>query len=409
MTDVMKRLLARLPDKSDIPMWKSFLQSIALLAIAMMAALYSTGAARSGDMVAAVSTALFSLVIAAWVGARLVPRLARGVDWTWMPSLNQIKITRDGGVFFGALVVVLLAAINTSNNLLYMVLSALVAVLLLSALLSAANFKHLQVQLLLPSRTFARESFSLSVRIHNPRRFFPVFSLFMEPQDTRLYFQVIPPRETALRSAETHFARRGRHTLEKLKAESRFPFGFFFKSHHYAIGTECICYPEILPQDRLQLSVADILGAHQRLERGVGNDLHSIRQYVSSDSARHVHWKASAKTASLKTREFANEDSRHIELAFDRYGAAQDYEQFETLVSQAASIAFHLVQEGAQAVLFSDEWESPSGGGENTLDAILRYLAFVEMSPTAAPPKFDPQSGTILFSLREGRRQSRSA
>jgi uncharacterized protein (DUF58 family) len=409
MTDVMKRLFDRLPDKSELPMWKSFLQSIALLAIAMTAALYSTAAARTGDMIPAVTTALISLVIAAWVGARLVPRLARGVDWTWLPSLNQIKITRDGGIFFGTLVVVLLAAINTSNNLLYMVLSALVAVLVLSLLLSTANFKYLKVQLILPSRTFAREPFSLSVRIHNTRRLFPAFSLFMEPQDASLYFQVIPPRETAVRSAETHFEQRGRHSFEKLKAQSRFPFGFFYKSHHYDIATECICYPEILPLDQLQLSVADILGANQRMERGVGNDLHSIRQYVASDSARHVHWKASAKTASLKTREFANEDSRHIELAFDRYGEPKDREQFEALVSHAASIAFHLAKEGAQAILISDDWESPSGGGENTLDAILRYLAFVEMSTTATPPKFDQHSGTILFSLREGRRHSRSA
>ena len=58
-----------------------------------------------------------------------------------MPAFAQYKITRDGGIFLGALLVVLSAAINTSNNLLYMVLSALLAVLLLSGLLVGHEFQ----------------------------------------------------------------------------------------------------------------------------------------------------------------------------------------------------------------------------------------------------------------------------
>ncbi len=398
---MLRKLLAKLPaDRGHESMWKSFLQSMGLLALAMLAALYSTSAAGMGDMSAAVTAALISLAIAAWVGIRFVPRLARGVDWAWLPLFTQYKITRDGGIFAGVLLVVTSAAINTSNNLLYMVLSALLAVVLLSALLSAMNSKFLEMELLLPSRTFAGETIPLSVRIRNHRRFFPAFSLQTEPPGGGLYFTVVQPQGTAILSGKARFARRGRYSIERLKTISRFPFGFFSKAWSYPVDAACICYPEILSQDLLKVSVADILGSHQRSERGLGSDLHTIRDYVPSDSARHVHWKASAKTGALKTREFATEDSRRVILAFDRFGQPRDDDRFEALVTQAASMAFHLIRSGAQVMLVSDDWESPEGSSESTLDHILHYLALVEMSASAKAPEFDVRGGALMFSLR---------
>jgi uncharacterized protein (DUF58 family) len=400
---MLQKLLAKLPIvPGEEPMWKSFLKSMGMLALAMLTALYSTSAASSGGMGAAVVAALISLAIAAWVGIRFVPQLARGVDWAWLPILTQYKITRDGGIFVGALLVVTSAAINTSNNLLYMVLSALLAVVLLSGLLSSVNFQFLEMELLLPSRAFAGETVPLSVRIRNRRRFFPAFSLQTEPPGGGLYFAVIQPNGMAVHSGESRFARRGRYAIEKLKTASRFPFGFFSRTRSYPVDSECICYPEILSQDRLNVSVADILGSNERPEHGLGNDLYTIRDYVPSDSARHVHWKASAKTGTLKTREFATEDSRRIILAFDRFGNARDEARFETLVTQTASMAFHLIKSGADVMLVSDEWESATGNSESALDDILRYLALVEMSATANAPDFDPQAGALMFSLRHG-------
>jgi uncharacterized protein (DUF58 family) len=400
---MLQKLLAKLPIvPGEEPMWKSFLKSIGMLALAMFAALYSTSTARSGDMRTAVVAAVISLAIAAWVGIRFVPQLARGVDWGWLPFLTQYKITREGAIFVGALLVVTSAAINTSNNLLYMVLSALLAVVVLSGLLSSTNFKYLEMELLLPSRAFAGETVPLSVRIRNRRRLFPAFSLQTEPPGGGLYFAVVQPHGMAVHSGETRFARRGRYTIEKLQTASRFPFGFFSKSRSYPVNTECICYPEILSQDQMEVSVVDILGSHQRLEHGLGNDLYTIRDYVPSDSARHVHWKASAKTGALKTREFATEDSRRVILAFDRFGNARDDDRFEALVTQAASVAFHLIKSGAEVMLISDEWVSPTGNSESALEDILHYLALVEMSAAAPAPDFDTQAGALIFSLRHG-------
>lgn len=399
---MLQKLLALLRQDGDPkPMWKSFLQSMGLLGVAMVVALYSANTAHSGGTLATVTSAVAALAIATWVGVRFVPQLARGVDWAWIPGLSHYRITRDGGIFLGALFVVLAAAINTSNNLLYMVLSALLAVVVLSGLLSAKNFKSLEMELILPERAYVGETLPLAVRIHNRRLVFPAFSLQTAPPGSNIYFPVIQPQATALHEGSTRFSRRGRYTFEKLRTASRFPFGFFLKARHYPVAAECICYPKILPLDELDVAITDILGTHQRLERGLGSDLHTIRDYLPSDSARHVHWKATAKTSTLKTREFATEDRPRVVLAFDRYGQPYDAERFEDLVSRAASLAFHLINAGTEVQLISDDWQSPEEASEATLDAILSYLALVEMSAMADPPHFDPQAGCLRLSLRE--------
>lgn len=385
-------------------MWKSFLQSMGFLALALAIALYSTGTSRAGNLPATILSSIASLAIAVWVGIRFVPRLARGVEWAWTPKFAQYRITREGGIFLVALFVVLAAAINTSNNLLYMVLSALLAVLLLSGVLSLVNFKSLEMELLLPARAFVGEKLPFSVRIRNHRRMFPAFSLQTEPAGHNLYFPLVQPRDSVLYPGETKFARRGRYTFEQLRTASRFPFGFFLKARHYAVQAECICYPQILPQDALDTSIRDILGNHQRLERGPGSDLYTIRDYVPTDSARHVHWKATAKTAALKTREYATDESRNVVLVFDRYGQPSDAEEFEALVSRAASLAFHLIKSGARVTLVSDDWKSPAEVSEAALDTILNYLALVEMSPTAPIPDVDWQTGALRLSLRDRNR-----
>src|SRR5262245_44632949 len=162
-------------------MWKHFMTSIGLLAIAMIAALYSSGAARDGRVLASGLSALAALAIAIWVGIKFVPRLASRIDWEWLPFFLHYQVTREGWMYFVAVVVVVFAAVNTANNLLYMVLSALLAVLVLAGLLSALNFRCIGTSVRVPSRCYAGEPFPMTIRVENEKRLFPTFSVFFEP------------------------------------------------------------------------------------------------------------------------------------------------------------------------------------------------------------------------------------
>ena len=401
----------KFPDKHHRAMWKNFSTSIGLLAVAMMAALYSSSAARDGRVLGAAISAFVALGIAVWVGVRFVPRLAAGVEWDWLPFFSHYHITREGWMYFAAITVVVFAAINTANNLLYMVLSALLAVLLLSGFLSGLNFRFLRMAVLVPEHCFAGEPFPISIQLHNEKRVFPSFSIHVEqPEEdawrfSSFYIPVIRSQKHVSQTGQAILTRRGRYTMKEMKASSRYPFGFFVKDRAHGVEAECICYPEIIPQERMNVSVADIQGSSEKFERGLGFDLYTIRDYVPSDSARHVHWKASAKTSILKTREYAAEENRRVVLLFDRYGRPGDGERFEHLVSYTASLAYHFVRDGIEAALVSDDWQTAYAASETALESILHYLALVKMSAAAAGPvRPAGGGGAMVLSLREANR-----
>jgi uncharacterized protein (DUF58 family) len=379
-------------------MWKNFLTSIGLLAIALSAALYSSSAGRNGRVSIAAIAALAALGIAVWVSVRFVPRLASTVDWDWLPFFSRYQVTQEGLMYFVAVTVVVCAAFNTSNNLLYMVLSALLAVLILSGFLSALNLRLIRTTVRIPARCYAGEAFPITIQVANEKRLFPTFSISFKPAKesalrfSTFYAPVIRGKQQISRTGQAVLPKRGRYTLRDINAESRYPFGFFVKERTYRAEAECICYPEIMPQEQTDFASIDLRGSQQRFERGWGHDLYMIRDYLPSDSARHVHWKASAKTSVLKTREYAAEESRRVTLVFDRFGRAEDSERFEYLVSHAASLAHHLINNGEEVNFVTDEWES------RKLESILEYLALVEMSDSAAFPPID--DGTVRLSLR---------
>ena len=388
-------------------MARNFAKSMIMLGVALVAALYSNSSARDGRIISSAIGAMIALSIAVWVGFRFVPRLAAGVDWDWLPFFTEYRLTSEGWIYIAAITVVISAAINTNNNLLYMVLSALLAVLLLSGFLSGLNFRFLRVTARLPDYCFARQPFQVAISVRNGKRLFATFSLKVEPvkegrlQFPSFYIPLIRTRGQDTRMVEAELPERGQQHLKEIYVQSRYPFGFLSKGRPLPVEANCIVFPEIMPSDHMDVTLFDILGMSARFRRGQGVDLYLIRDYVTSDSARHLDWKASAKTSTLKTREFAAEDSRQVLLAFDRYGKPGDEDRSESLVSYAASIALHLIRDDVELSLISDDWTSASGHSENLLQSILSYLALVEMSDSAVGPGADA-NGTVVLSLRQG-------
>src|SRR5258708_8307390 len=75
--------------------------------------------------------------------------------------------------------------------------------------------------------------------------------------------------------------------------------------------------PPVEPTDQFFEVLPLITGEFETFARGRGSDLYRIREYMPEDSARHVDWKATAKSGSLKVREFSREDERKLCIVFD--------------------------------------------------------------------------------------------
>jgi len=92
-----------------------------------------------------------------------------------------------------------------------------------------------------------------------------------------------------------------------------------------------------------------VRGEWESFVRGRGSDLYRIREYMPEDSARHVDWKATAKSGSLKVREFAREDERKLCIAFDNPEEGLLSESaYEKAVELAASLASHFSSQDAE-------------------------------------------------------------
>ena len=85
----------------------------------------------------------------------------------WLRPPRTLRPTRAGWIFFALTLGVGFAALNTGNNLMYMVLSLLLSFLVLSGVLSESALRGIQVRRLLPAELVAEREAIVGVEVSN--------------------------------------------------------------------------------------------------------------------------------------------------------------------------------------------------------------------------------------------------
>ena len=390
----------RLRETLDRPSWRSFGIAMGSLAMALFLALYSGAAAEEGHLALAGISALAALALAGWVALTVVPALARRTPLGWLSYQIDYKVTREGMVYIAGILVIALAALNTGNNLLFMVLACLLAGMLISGLLSRVVLGGIDVRLELPEHIFAQRTILAIAELNNTKQIVPSFSLSLVSEDAPqaqenapsgpapqildrpVYFAHIPHRQTVRQNVELTFPRRGIYRQDALGLRTKFPFGFLQKTRRLKSGMEVVVYPQIQPTEEFYEVLPLVSGELESYQRGRGNDLYAIRDYQFNDSARHVDWKASARTGALQVKEFAREDERRVLLVFDPYIGSQGMdartaERFERAVNLCAALAWHFYEINSVMEFRSAGFATPRMGAGEIVYDILRYLASV--------------------------------
>jgi uncharacterized protein (DUF58 family) len=398
----LRASLANIWEKTDRPGVRAFFLSMTALAVAFVLALYSGAAARIGNLALASATAMSALLVAGWVGVTLVPVLAKRTPLRWISYRMEYRLPREGWIYIGGIVLVALAAINTGNNLLFLILACLIASILMSGILSSITLVGVELHVELPEHIFARQTVRGVVELRNEKESLPSFSLRVEGTKkkdapaavllaTPVYFPYVPRRETVKQIVPLRFARRGLYRQETFRIVTRFPFGFLQKARRLDSASEALVYPSVEATPEFLEVLPGIQGAIESLAKGRGQDLYALRDYLPNDSARHVHWKASARLGSLMVREFAREDDTRVVLVLDphteaaRPGASADEkERFERTVELCAAIAWSFHEGGALMEFRSASATVPMAPGTENIFAVLRQLAVVEALPVDA-------------------------
>jgi uncharacterized protein (DUF58 family) len=422
--------------------WLKFLLALVGLGLAFGAALLSTASGEAGKVWTSVILASLALLMATFVGLVTVPYLARRVAIERLRQTFHYEVTKSGVVYVLVTLVIGIAALNTGNNLLYIVVAAMLAAILVSGVVSALVLRDLELEVRLPEHVFAGRPVVGGIVLRNPRRLLPSFSIRVVParrekgkgkgnkirkqwrwepttfafpqnrppenqwlrlRDWRvrrvamvppapgifegmIYFPYLPPGSDLTADLELCFDRRGRYCESSFGVATRFPFAFLTKTRDIALQREILVSPAVEPPDELFEILPLVRGEWESFVRGRGSDLYRIREYVPEDSARHVDWKATAKSGSLKVREFSREDERKLCIVFDNPAAGTISEQaYDQAVNLAASLAWHFSEQDAEVSFIT-----PGRGRSTDLHEFLGQLAVIE-----AQVPSDPQADAL--------------
>ncbi len=393
----------------NIPeVWLRFVLALLGLGLAFTSALFSTVAREAGNLYATIGLASGALLLATIVGLTTIPYLARRVFAERMRNAFDYDVTFPGIVYVLLTVVLGIAALNTGNNLLYIVVAVMLAAIVVSGFASAQVLRDLELDVRVPEHVFAGRMVPARLILRNLSRWRPSFSVRVSamraPQSVwkrksplkkdlsifqqTAYFLFLAPQQELRAELELKFASRGRYRETGFGLATRFPFAFVTKTRRVELAREIVVYPAVDAARELVDVLPMITGEFETFTRGRGYDLYRIREYLPEDSARHVDWKASAKSGSLKVREFSREDEPRLRIVFDNPAPGSvPAASYEAAVQLAASTAWHFANEDVQVSFLA----AGCNAGEE-LYRFLEYLALVQPKAEASVLESLPES-----------------
>lgn len=166
-------------------------------------------------------------------------------------------------------------------------------------------------------------------------------------------------------------------------------FGFFCRDRQVDKFQQILVYPQLVPLTPIPLSRQDVWG--------VPGTVHPVKDpvyllgtqdYQHSQPAKHIHWKASARTDCLQEKLFESTSQEKVILLFDviPYVVHTAEDSFERTIEVVASLGLRLLEKG-QAVGFITNADMkafgvrvlPPSQGRHRAQAMLELLAKITM------------------------------
>lgn len=302
---------------------------------------------------------------------------------------RRLRPTRAGWVFFGLVFAIGFAALNTGNNLLYLVLSLLLAFLTLSGVLSESALRGIRVERRLPFEWVAGRGARVVLEISNAQRKTWAHAIVVEdlgqaPGDAservlgRAFALLIEAGKTESRSYRFEPPKRGELRFARFRVITRFPFGLFAKSLELDHEAFIVVYPRLTAQRAPTRRIGDPRGQREAPGRGsLSTEVTGLRGYARGDAPRRIHWRASWRRGQLLVRETEGRAGGEALVELRTHGAAPG-DAFEQAVERAASEAEAGLRAGLRVALRTDDAAFAAAAGDVHRARLLGYLALVE-------------------------------
>ena len=322
---------------------------------------------------------------------------ARRWSWRGVRPPRKLKFTREGKFFVGITLGVGFAAINTGNNLLYLLLGMLLALIIVSGLMSELSLRDLTVVRRLPLRAQVGRPHLVEIEVFNHKGRVPSYAIEVEdlragqPADKRCFFLKISPKSAQVAAYRRTPARRGRDRHVGFRIATRFPFGLFEKAREVPAEGELIIYPAVDAVALPPQPAGRHAGGDASFGRGHGDDYLGLNLHRHGEDTRDVHWRKSAAIGQLVMRERAREARPDVVLPLDVIrpdDAKEDWSNtFERKIRDVASRAVAHIKRADSVTIKTSAGETVRADRTSGADPLLRFLALLEPSPAPAPKK----------------------
>jgi uncharacterized protein (DUF58 family) len=328
-------------------------------------------------------------------------KLARRAAWSFARPRRRLRFTREGKVFIGITLGVGFAAVNTGNNLLYLVLGLLLSLVILSGVLSEVALWGLEFRRRLPRRAYAGTPALVEIEVHNRKRYAPSYSIEVEDRldnrrtDKRCYFLKVSAGARQTAAYRRVAPVRGTEHYVALRVATRFPFGLFEKWREVEMRESQLVYPSPL-RSRGHRTPTVVAGEQvTREERGHG-EVDGVRELSDGDPVRDIHWAKTAATGRLVARERRREGARAVRIevanrpgegAADEPGRRAAMQRVEEEIRRAAGAALDALKGGAavhlvaQVAPFEGVGAMQARPSSGAADRVLSFLARLPPEP----------------------------
>ena len=266
--------------------------------------------------------------------------------------------TRRGWAAFAAGIALWIGARFVGSPDLHMVATGLAILPILAALF--VHWSHIRVNAhrhLSSVRAFPGTKVVVSLTIENESRLTAPFLLLEDAippslgRPARLVVTGIPPRNNETVSYSIHCRRRGRYSLGPLSIFITDPFGLARIRIESRQRNELIVYPEVEDIDAWNLAMHGA-GSGESAVRHLQHsaaEFYTMREYVTGDDLRRIHWPSVARTGQLMIRQDESTRRSTATLFLDNRSGVVGHDgspSFERAVSLAATVGKLLAQKG---------------------------------------------------------------
>ena len=237
----------------------------------------------------------------------------------WKDRRLRLSITRLGLEYLAAMLLMGLFAVNTGNNLLYLVFSMMLGLFLASGWVSRRAIRDLEVVAIEEGNLFARVQGGLKLRLRDrapgrARGLEVELALERGRAEPGFYpgsFRGGPDRLLVL---QVHPERRGWTRVPWLELRTSFPFGFLEKAWRIPLELQLL----VLPHPRSFAPRRGLQGEAGRASPREGDACpDGARPFKERDPLSRVHWKRTAQRGSPWVRTFEEDPPVGLRLRLD--------------------------------------------------------------------------------------------